>query len=55
MKYAIAYTFKSFAIIEAENKASAVELLNRMNLAQISEISDGDMIFINSIEEDKDE
>ena len=55
MKYAIAYTFRSFAIIEAENKASAVELLNRMNLAQIEEHSEGDMLFIDSIEEDKDE
>ena len=55
MKYAIAYTFKSFAIIEAENKASAVELLNRMNLAQISEISDGNLLFIESIEEERDE
>ena len=55
MKYSIAYTQYGFAIVEAENEADAAERLHKMNLAQISEISDGDMIFINSIEEDRDE
>ena len=55
MKYSIAYTHMGFAIIEAENEAEAAERFNRMNLAQISEISDGDMLFIDSIMEDRDE
>lgn len=55
MKYVIAYTYTGFATIEAENEASAAELFNRMSLAQIDEISDGDTIFIDSIYEDKDE
>lgn len=55
MKYSIAYTYKGFAIIEAENEASAAELFNRMSLTQIEEHSEGDMLFIDSIYEDKDE
>lgn len=55
MKYSIAYTHMGFAIIEAENEAEAAECFNRMNLAQISEISDGDMLFIDSIMEERDE
>ena len=55
MKYSIAYTHTGFAIVEAENEASAAELFNRMNLAQIEEHSEGDMLFINSIYEDEDE
>lgn len=55
MKYSIAYTHMGFAIIEAENEADAAERFNRANLTQIIEISDGDMLFIDSIKEDKDE
>ena len=55
MKYSIAYTHMGFAIIEAENEAEAAECFNRMNLAQISEISDGNLLFIESIEEKRDE
>ena len=55
MKYVIAYTYTGFATIEAENEASAAELFNRMSLAQISEISDGNLLFIESIEEKRDE
>ena len=55
MKYSIAYTHTGFATIEAENEASAAELFNRMSLAQIEEHSEGDMLFIDSIEEDRDE
>ena len=55
MKYSIAYTHTGFATIEAENEASAAELFNQMSLAQIEEHSEGDMLFIDSIEEDRDE
>ena len=55
MKYSIAYTHMGFAIVEAENETDAAQYFNRMNLAQISEISDGDMFFIDSIMEDRDE
>ena len=55
MKYSIAYTQYGFAIVEAENEVSAAELFNRMSLAQIEEHSEGDMLFIDSIEEDRDE
>lgn len=55
MKYSIAYTHTGFAIVEAENEADAAERFNRMNLSQIDEISDGDMIFINSIYQEDDE
>ena len=55
MKYSIAYTHTGFAIIEAENEADAAERFNRMNLAQIDEISDGDTIFIDSIYKEGDE
>ena len=55
MKYSIAYTQYGFAIVEAENKADAVERLHKMNLTQISEITYGNLLFIESVEEDKDE
>lgn len=55
MKYSIAYTHTGFAIIEAENEADAAERFNRMNLAEIDEVSDGDMIFIDSIYKEDDE
>ena len=55
MKYSIAYTYTGFATIEAENEANAAELFNQMSLAQIEEHSEGDMLLIDSIEEDKDE
>ena len=55
MKYSIAYTQYGFAIVEAENEADAAERLRKMNLAQISEITDGNLLFIDSIEEDRDE
>lgn len=55
MKYSIAYTCMGFAIIEAENEASAAELFNQMSITQIEEHSEGDMLFIDSIYEDKDE
>lgn len=55
MKYSIAYTHTGFATIEAENEANAAELFNRMTLFQIDEVSDGDMLIIDSIEEDRDE
>ena len=55
MRYSIAYTHTGFAIVEAENEADAAERFNRMNLAEIDEVSDGDTIFINSIYEDEDE
>lgn len=55
MKYVIAYTYTGFATIEAENEASAAELFNQMSLAQIEEYSEGDMLFIDSIYEDKDD
>ena len=55
MKYVIAYTYTGFATIEAENEVSAAELFNRMSLAQIDEVSDGDTIFIDSIYEEDDE
>ena len=55
MKYAIAYTYTGFTTIEAENEASAAELFNRMSLAQIESHSEGDMLFIDSIYEDKDD
>ena len=49
MKYSIAYTHTGFAIVEAENEADAAERFNRMNLAEIDEVSDGDTILIDSI------
>ena len=55
MKYSIAYTHTGFAIIEAENEVEAAERFNRMNLAEIDEVSDGDTIFIDSIYKDEDE
>lgn len=55
MKYSIAYTHTGFAIIEAENEADAAERFNRMNLAEIDEVSDGDTIFIDSIYKEDDE
>ena len=55
MKYSIAYTHTGFAIIEAENEADAAERFNRMSLAEIDEVSDGDTIFIDSIYEEDDE
>ena len=55
MKYSLVYTIVGSAIIEAENEADAAERLHKMNLAQISEISDGNLLFIESIEEEMDE
>ena len=55
MKYSIAYTQYGFAIVEAENEVDAVERLRKMNLAQIGEISDGNLFFLDSIEEERDE
>ena len=55
MKYSIAYTHMGFAIVEAENEADAAERFNRMNLAEIDEVSDGDTIFIDSIYQEDDE
>lgn len=54
MKYSIAYTHTGFAIVEAENEADAAERFNRMNLAEIDEVSDGDTIFIDSIYKEDD-
>ena len=54
MKYSIAYTHTGFAIVEAENEADAAERFNRMNLAEIDEVSDGDTIFIDSIYQEDD-
>ena len=55
MKYSIAYTQYGFAIVEAENEADAAERLHKMSLAQISEVTDGNLLFIESIEENRDE
>ena len=55
MKYSIVYTIVGSAIIEAENEADAAERLHEMNLAQIGEIVDGNLLFIDSIEEERDE
>ena len=55
MKYSIAYTHTGFAIVEAENEADAAERFNRMNLAEIDDVSDGDTIFIDSIYKEDDE
>ena len=55
MKYSIAYTQYGIVIVEAENEADAAERLHTMNLAQISEITYGNLLFIESVEEDKDE
>ena len=55
MKYSIAYTHTGFAIVEAENEADAAERFNRMNIAEIDEVSDGDTIFIDSIYQEDDE
>ena len=55
MKYSIAYTHTGFAIVEAEHEADAAERFNRMNLAEIDEVSDGDTIFIDSIYQEDDE
>lgn len=55
MKYSIAYTHTGFAIVEAENEADAAERFNRLNLAEIDEVSDGDTIFIDSIYQEDDE
>ena len=55
MKYSIAYTQYGFAIVEAENKTDVAKCFHQMNLAQISEISDGNLLFIESIEEERDE
>ena len=55
MKYSIAYTQYGFATVEAENEADAAERLHKMNLVQIGEIADGNLLFIDSIEEERDE
>ena len=55
MKYSIAYIHTGFAIVEAENEADAAERFNRLNLAEIDEVSDGDTIFIDSIYQEDDE
>ena len=55
MKYSLVYTIVGSAIIEAENEADAAERFNRMNLAEIDEVSDGDTIFIDSIYQEDDE
>ena len=55
MKYVIAYTYTGFATIEAENEASAAEFFNRMNLAEVDEVSYGDEFFIDSIYQEDDE
>ena len=55
MKYSSAYTHTGFAIVEAENEADAAERFNRLNLAEIDEVSDGDTIFIDSIYQEDDE
>ena len=55
MKYSIAYTQYGFAIVEAENEADAAERLHKINLAQISEIRDRNLLFIEAIEEERDE
>ena len=55
MKYSLVYTIVGSAIVEAENEADAAERLHKMNLAQISEITYGNLLFIESVEEDKDE
>ena len=55
MKYSIFYTIVGSAIVEAENEVGAVERLRKMNLAQIGEISDGNLFFLDSIEEERDE
>lgn len=55
MKYSLVYTIVGSAIIEAENEADAAERLHKMNLVQISEIAEGNLLFIDSIEEERDE
>ena len=55
MKYSLVYTIVCSAIIEAENEADAAECLHKMSLAQIGEIADGNLLFIDSIEEEMDE
>lgn len=55
MKYSLVYTIVGSAIVEAENEADAAERLHKMNLAQIGEIADGNLLFLDSIEEERDE
>ena len=55
MKYSIVYTIVGSAIVEAENEADAAERLHKMNLTQIGEIADGNLLFIDSTEEERDE
>lgn len=55
MKYSLVYTIVGSAIIEAENEADAAERLHKMNLVQISKIADGNLLFIDSIDEERDE
>ena len=55
MKYSIAYTHTGFAIVEAKNEADAAERFNRMNLAEVDEVSYGDEFFIDSIYQEDDE
>ena len=55
MKYSIAYTHTGFTTVEAENEADAAEIFNKMSLRQIEEHGDGDILFIDSIEEYEDE
>ena len=55
MKYSIVYTIVGSTIVEADNEVDAVERLRKMNLAQIGEISDGNLFFLDSIEEERDE
>ena len=55
MKYSLVYTIVGSAIVEAENEADAAERLHKMNLVQIGKIADGNLLFIDSIEEERDE
>ena len=43
------------AIVEAENEDDAAERLHKMTLAQIGEIADGNLLFIDSIDVERDE
>ena len=55
MKYSLVYTIVGSAIVEAENEDDAAERLHKMNLVQIGEIADGNLLFIDSIEKERDE
>ena len=55
MKYSIAYTHTGGASGEAETEADAAERFNRMNLAEVDEVSYGDEFFIDSIYQEDDE